>query len=293
MRTLNRYFDDYACEASQNNIALMNGTTVYINGEKVCDNVYEITEKKSEYFTEDYLAIYDYKLYFIARGESQSQSFSMSIYVGSVKFDGSELKYDYVGDFGDEKNEISCAQTYLSDYYACSSHNEQCNYCVTSVYFDKSIYIRDVNRIVKYNILTGEQIESKEEQLRFLFESKYVVLSYDKMGNNLEVLNKETNISKTVSLQEMAKSSQAAQRMIDELSKYNRWDGGSYIDRPNFTIYQRDDKLYTKMAVYNRQGIKIPVVFEWDFDNDKFYFVSAAKPDFLSTRSYLVSIVHY
>ena len=290
-KTLTGWFDGIESEAIVDVVGI-DGNKIYNSSDSYIFDVRQYCISKGiENRLLEVLVVYNEKVYFITKDEKTTPTGTLNLQICSVDLEGNNFESFDIGEFGvenaksDEKTNIYSQSWYrFKEVFPPRSAEN-----IMSEYSDGYIYIKDVNKIKRFN-LKDSNLEVCDNSFSKIFESRYL-MKYIKKTDTVEVLFTDTSTGETKTITtEFVLNNMICGEKIQELSSLKDYDGHSYLDGFCYNTWRCiDDHIYFNFTVYNYYGDSIPITVKYDFENDKFYYLFVGhKGDSLELRVFVI-----
>ena len=292
MRTLNKYFKNIPNEDTDECVVVLSDEIV-LNGERVCKSISNLTENVRGFLNLDYYYLQNNTLYFLAKDSSAKKSgdnYAFDIYVGKLDLSNNEVDYEYLGGFG-KNGQDDYDSSHYKPYFEIDTARGEDNF-TTSVFVDNCIFVKDSARAVKYSIDQGTvEYDLSDEEISRAFSRRYQSVISEE-GDAVTITRLSDGTERRVTLEEIAKTSPAADKILLDLSDRNiRW-GHAYTQNAfrYSNLYEIDGEVYISTFIYNWFGEGVCVFYKYDFDTNRFYYVSAGRPTDPPNTHYLLKL---
>lgn len=140
---------------------------------------------------------------------------------------------------------------------------------IVSEYCDGAIYVKDINHTVKYDMESRktEEVKGNDEKI---FNKRYEICCSDE---TLSIKDKKTEEIRTFNKYDILNSSAAGRRIL-ELENEKTMYGKRYLDEfCNCISAEQNGFIYFVFTVLNYEGVNVPVIYKYCYENNKFYFL--------------------
>lgn len=251
--SLNGYFDSWEKEPSDVTMTLF-GNTVYVDG-----NRFSLADEDVRVY--DFICVENGEIYFINIKKDLWTIYSKNIQSGDIK------------------NHYSCNLP-KENVYRLNEHTSDADERDGFMYYDGNIILKSEGEIISYHIADG--VVSNLDKLP---SQKYLCSVNDKQ--NIKIKNAITGEEKNISFSEFAFQTNY-ENELNDLAKRTRSDKTSYTERFFDDIYVFNNEIYVSCYVNDFFGNVTSLIFKYEPENEKAYFVDWCKRDGLSLEFSLI-----
>lgn len=253
---LRHFFDNWESEAEDSCLHIVNDYNSVYN--KMGNRLFDLNGVSPEGTIKKAVCVQNDRIYFVYGTKDVNTKHGRIWHIALVNINGEDVKEHYFGNLSD--SDSICPD--LNDLSTISNKSEQ-----YGVLYDSGQIVLIGNQKKVVFDIEKETIAEADE----IPAGKYT-WQIDN-HQSVEIHSLESDIVKTITLEEMAQKNEYAKKLFS-LSSRKNWNGRSPTQNFFESVKVIDEKIYLICTVYNWNGESFAIVFRYDFPSDSFYFLS-------------------